>query len=146
MLKMVGGVVVWTVSDRNRDNNYCRHYLSKFETLPHVLSFYPSVTYATTQSSLCWPKLWRKWDLFLQRSTRTSTQGSVQHIDINAVKNDSAHILDTIIGFETRAEQLLSTRCWKENLCEPTIPFYQYKYPGAVRDPVIGGAAPAFRQ
>ena len=58
-----------------------------------------------------------------------ATEGSsVRRVDIIAIKNKSAYILDPTIRFESHAEQPLEVDTEKRNIYEPTIPFYQEKY------------------
>ncbi|KAJ4439585.1 hypothetical protein ANN_07712 [Periplaneta americana] len=57
-----------------------------------------------------------------------ATQGSVRRIDIIAIKNNSAYILDPTIRFETHADQLHEVDTEKKRIYEPTIPFYEDKY------------------
>ncbi|KAJ4426176.1 hypothetical protein ANN_26985 [Periplaneta americana] len=57
-----------------------------------------------------------------------ATQGNVQRIDIIAIKNNSAYILDPTIRFETHADQPREVDSEKKRIYEPTIPFYKDKY------------------
>ncbi|KAJ4444108.1 hypothetical protein ANN_05897 [Periplaneta americana] len=57
-----------------------------------------------------------------------ATQGSVRRIDIIAIKNHSAYILDPTIRFETHADQPHEVDSEKKRIYEPTIPFYKDKY------------------
>ncbi|KAJ4440134.1 hypothetical protein ANN_08272 [Periplaneta americana] len=57
-----------------------------------------------------------------------ATQGSVRRIDIIAIKNNSAYILDPTIRFETHADQPHEVDSEKKRIYEPTIPFYKNKY------------------
>ncbi|KAJ4446516.1 hypothetical protein ANN_13212 [Periplaneta americana] len=57
-----------------------------------------------------------------------ATQGSVRRIDIIAIKNNSAYILDPTIRFETHADQPYEVDSEKKRIYEPTIPFYKDKY------------------
>ncbi|KAJ4430217.1 hypothetical protein ANN_22428 [Periplaneta americana] len=57
-----------------------------------------------------------------------ATQGSVRRIDIIAIKNNSAYILDPTIRFETHADQPHEVDSEKKRIYEPTIPFYKDKY------------------
>ncbi|KAJ4450711.1 hypothetical protein ANN_02141 [Periplaneta americana] len=57
-----------------------------------------------------------------------ATQGSVRRIDIIAIKNNSAYILDPTIRFETHADQPHEVDSEKKRIYEPTIPFYEDKY------------------
>ncbi|KAJ4442049.1 hypothetical protein ANN_11915 [Periplaneta americana] len=57
-----------------------------------------------------------------------ATQGSVRRIDIIAIKNNSAYILDPTIRFETHADQPHEVDSEKKWIYEPTIPFYKDKY------------------
>ncbi|KAJ4443171.1 hypothetical protein ANN_04821 [Periplaneta americana] len=49
-------------------------------------------------------------------------------IDIIAIKNNSAYILDPTIRFETLADQPHEVDSEKKRIYEPTIPFYKDKY------------------
>ncbi|KAJ4433976.1 hypothetical protein ANN_16295 [Periplaneta americana] len=55
-------------------------------------------------------------------------QGSVRRIDIIAIKNNSAYILDPTIRFETHADQPHEVDSEKKRIYEQTIPFYKDKY------------------
>ncbi|KAJ4429776.1 hypothetical protein ANN_21980 [Periplaneta americana] len=57
-----------------------------------------------------------------------ATQGSVRRIDIIAIKNSSAYILDSTIRFETHADRPHEVDSEKKQIYEPTIPFYKDKY------------------
>ncbi|KAJ4444425.1 hypothetical protein ANN_06217 [Periplaneta americana] len=57
-----------------------------------------------------------------------ATQGSVRRIDIIAIKNNSAYILDPTIRFETHADQPHEVDSEKKRIYEPTIPLYKDKY------------------
>ncbi|KAJ4443740.1 hypothetical protein ANN_05518 [Periplaneta americana] len=57
-----------------------------------------------------------------------ATQGSVRRIDIIAIKNNSAYILDPTIRFETHADQPHEVDSEKKRIYEPTIPIYKDKY------------------
>ncbi|KAJ4447283.1 hypothetical protein ANN_09287 [Periplaneta americana] len=63
-----------------------------------------------------------------QEVQRLATQGSVRRIDIIAIKNNSAYILDPTIRFETHADQPHEVDSEKKRIYEPTIPFYKDKY------------------
>ncbi|KAJ4442763.1 hypothetical protein ANN_04355 [Periplaneta americana] len=56
------------------------------------------------------------------------TQRSIRRIDIIAIKNNSAYILDPTIRFETHADQPHEVDSEKKRIYEPTIPFYKDKY------------------
>ncbi|KAJ4429758.1 hypothetical protein ANN_21962 [Periplaneta americana] len=57
-----------------------------------------------------------------------ATQGSVRRIDIIAIKNNSAYILDPTIRFETHADHPHEVDSEKKRIYESTIPFYKDKY------------------
>ncbi|KAJ4430024.1 hypothetical protein ANN_22232 [Periplaneta americana] len=57
-----------------------------------------------------------------------ATQGSVRRIDIIAIKNNSAYLLDPTIRFETHADQPHEVDSEKKRIYEPTISLYKDKY------------------
>ena len=57
-----------------------------------------------------------------------ATQGSIRRIDIIAIKQNSAYILDPTIRFETHVEQPQEVDKEKREIYEPTIPHYKSKY------------------
>ncbi|KAJ4450496.1 hypothetical protein ANN_01923 [Periplaneta americana] len=133
-LKMVGYVApVRAVPGRSRDGTRCRRCLSEIETLPHILGFCPysealrNIRHHAVCSMLA-EALKEVGFTVHQEVQGLATQGSVRRIDIIAIKNNSAYILDPTIRFETHADQPHEVDSEKKRIYEPTIPFYKDKY------------------
>lgn len=133
-LKMVGYVTpVRAVPGRSRDGTRCRRCLSEIETLPHILGFCPysealrNIRHHAVRSLLA-EALKEVGFTVHQEVQGLATQGSVRRIDIIAIKNNSAYILDPTIRFETHADQPHEVDSEKKRIYEPTIPFYKDKY------------------
>ena len=56
-----------------------------------------------------------------------ATQGSIRRIDIIAIRNNTAYILDPTIHTETRAEHPHEVDVEKKVIYEPTILYYKEK-------------------
>ncbi|KAJ4426738.1 hypothetical protein ANN_26537 [Periplaneta americana] len=133
-LKMVGYVApVRAVPGRSRDGTRCRRCLSEIETLPHILGFCPysealrKIRHHAVRSMLA--KALKEVGFTVHQEMQgLATQGSVRRIDIIAIKNNSAYILDPTIRFETHADQPHEVDSEKKWIYEPTIPFYKDKY------------------
>ena len=133
-LKMVGYVApVRAVPGRSRDGTRYRRCLSEIETLPHILGFCPysedlrNIRHHAVRSMLA-EALKEVGFTVHQEVQGLATQGSVRRIDIIAIKNNSAYILDPTIRFETHADQPHEVDSEKKRIYEPTIPFYKDKY------------------
>ncbi|KAJ4444029.1 hypothetical protein ANN_05818 [Periplaneta americana] len=133
-LKMVGYVApVRAVPGRSLDGTRCRRCLSEIETLPHILGFCPysealrNIRHHAVRSMLA-EALKEVGFTAHQEVQGLATQGSVRRIDIIAIKNNSAYILDPTIRFETHADQPHEVDSEKKRIYEPTIPFYKDKY------------------
>ncbi|KAJ4447060.1 hypothetical protein ANN_09049 [Periplaneta americana] len=131
---MVGYVApVRAVPGRSRDGTRCRRCLSEIETLPHILGFCPysevlrNIRHHAVRSMLA-ETLKEVGFTVHQEVQGLATQGSVRRIDIIAIKNNSAYILDPTIRFETHADQPHEVDSEKKRIYEPTIPFYKDKY------------------
>ncbi|KAJ4434317.1 hypothetical protein ANN_22873 [Periplaneta americana] len=99
-LKMVGYVApVRAVPGRSRDGTRCRRCLSEIETLPHILGFCPysealrNIRHHAVRSMLA-EALKEIGFTVHQKVQGLATQESVRRIDIIAIKNNSAYILD----------------------------------------------------
>ncbi|KAJ4445274.1 hypothetical protein ANN_07075 [Periplaneta americana] len=131
---MVGYVApVRAVPGRSRDGTRCRRCLSEIETLPHILGFCPysealrNIRHHAVRSMLA-EALKEVGFTVHQEVQGLATQGSVRRIDIIAIKNNSAYILDPTIRFETHADQPHEVDSEKKLIYEPTISFYKDKY------------------
>ncbi|KAJ4447658.1 hypothetical protein ANN_09665 [Periplaneta americana] len=131
---MVGSVApVRAVPGRSRDGTRCRRCLNEIETLPHILGFCPyseavhNIRHHAVRSMLA-EALKEVGFTVHQEVQGLATQGSVRRIDIIAIKNNSAYILDPTIRFETHADQPHEVDSEKKRIYEPTIPFYKDKY------------------
>ncbi|KAJ4451137.1 hypothetical protein ANN_02578 [Periplaneta americana] len=86
-----------------------RRCLSEIETLPHILGFCPysealrNIRHHAVRSMLA-EALKEVGFTVHQEVQGLATQGSVRRIDIIAIKNNSAYILDSTIRFETHAD------------------------------------------
>ncbi|KAJ4434267.1 hypothetical protein ANN_22819 [Periplaneta americana] len=68
---------------------------------------------------------WDRWRAYVKAAMNLrglATQGSVRRIDIIAIKNNSAYILDPTIRFETHADQPHEVDSENKRIYEPTIP------------------------
>ncbi|KAJ4428389.1 hypothetical protein ANN_24409 [Periplaneta americana] len=107
--------------------------LLETETLPHILGFCPysealrNIRHHAVRSMLG-EALKEVGFTVHQEVQGLATQGSVRRIDIIAIKNNSAYILDPTIRFETHADQPHEVDSEKKRIYEPTIPFYKDKY------------------
>ncbi|KAJ4448434.1 hypothetical protein ANN_10450 [Periplaneta americana] len=104
--------------------------LNQIETLPHILGFCPysealrNIRHHAVSSMLA-EALKEVGFSVHQEVQGLATQGSVRRIDIIAIKNNSAYILDPTIRFETHADQPHEVDSEKKRIYEPTIPFYK---------------------
>ena len=133
-IKMVGGVApVRAVPGRSRDTNRCRRCLNEIETLAHVLGSCPhgenlrNIRHHTIRSILA--AALRDVGFIVHEEVQgLATQGSIRRIDIIAIRNNTAYILDPTIRTETHAEQPHEVDMEKRAIYEPTIPYYKEKY------------------
>ncbi|KAJ4431161.1 hypothetical protein ANN_19756 [Periplaneta americana] len=121
------------VPGRSRDGTRCRRCLREIETLPHILGFCPysealrNIRHHAVRSMLT--EALKEISFTVHQEVQgLATQGSVWRIDIIAIKNNSAYILDPTIRFETHADQPQEVDSEKKRIYEPTIPFYKDKY------------------
>ncbi|KAJ4447688.1 hypothetical protein ANN_09696 [Periplaneta americana] len=100
--------------------------LSEIETLPHILGFCPyiealrNIRHHAVRSMLAEALKEVRFPVH-QEVQGLATQGSVRRIDIIAIKNNSAYILDPTIRFETHADQPHEVDSEKKRIYEPTI-------------------------
>ncbi|KAJ4427524.1 hypothetical protein ANN_25172 [Periplaneta americana] len=126
--------VQWTRTERDRQARKILEEIMntmrcvrEIETLPHILGFCPysealrKIRHHAVRSMLA-EALKEVGFTVHQEVQGLATQGSVRRIDIIAIKNNSAYILDPTFRFETHADQPHEVDSEKKRICEPTIP------------------------
>ena len=135
-IKMQANVsAVRTVPGRSLDGNLCRRCNREKETLGHVLGSCPygeilrNARHHKLRSFIA-EQLRRKGYTVYEEIHGIATQGSTRRIDILAFQPNSTkgYIIDPTIRFEHHTNQPAEVNAEKQNIYNPTIPYYKSQY------------------
>jgi hypothetical protein len=135
-IKMTANVApVRVLHGRSENGNRCRRCDSEIETLGHVLGFCKhgellrNTRHHSIRTAIAKELQEKGWEV-TEEVHCISTNGSTRRVDILAINpNDrKSYILDPTIRFETHKGQAEEVNIEKQNIYEPTIPYFKEKY------------------
>ncbi|KAJ4432434.1 hypothetical protein ANN_21053 [Periplaneta americana] len=134
-IKMVGNVAAVRAVPERSQHNRCRHCHNEVETLAHVLGSCPhgealrNATHHQVRSIIATALKDADYNN-IEEVHGLSVTASTRRIDIIAFKEStrSGFIIDPTVRFKTNEEQPAEVDKEKNNIYNPTIPYYLRKY------------------